>query len=67
MNKLENFKNGTIYSVRYTIKYTDKQTGDMDSERLVLNFIKEVFRGAPHKGKFIPTLEYITAFDAMHI
>ncbi len=148
--------NGTIYSVRNTIKYTDKQTGDTDSERLFLYFIdvlnsrlakgdicererfdivndfivenaprnklniiffdgetmyvhknlkdtlsfkkldcgvifsttelddsgweqfpmtqviafkdgKEVFRGAPHKGEFIPTLEYITALDAMHI
>ena len=148
--------NGTIYSVRDTIKYTYRQTGDTDSERLFLNFIdvmnshlekselcererfdivndfivenaprnklniiffdgetmyvhknlrntlsfkrlengivfstfplddngweqfpmtqviaykqgKEVFRGEPHKGEFIPTLEYITALDAMHI
>ena len=28
---------------------------------------KEVFRGKRHRGIFIPTIEYITALDAMHI
>ena len=28
---------------------------------------KEVYRGKPHKGIFVPTLEYITAMDAMNI
>lgn len=28
---------------------------------------KEVYKGERHKGIFIPTLEYITALDAMNI
>ncbi len=28
---------------------------------------QEVYRGDRHKGAFVPTLEYITAMDAMHI
>ena len=27
----------------------------------------EVYRGSRHKGTFVPTLEYITAMDAMYI
>lgn len=28
---------------------------------------REVYRGGRHKGTFVPTLEYITAMDAMYI